>query len=187
MWYLSIAHLCKGPSDHHQNRTHTITWVLFSCPLLWFGLVILTNKLNPPNTHFSFAVMYWLHKNLNSDFSTIWHFSALLWWNFGQFFCSYLADVLPKKYWEHWHWTIIRQIICTWQPFNIFWQSFGTFLERKKYLADFGNLVFLFLLNFGTNFGGKLKNNKTSSKSADEKSRYRTLDLRVANYRPIDI
>ena len=40
------------------------------------------------------------------------------------------------------------------------WQSFGTYLERKKKLADFSNLVFVFLLKFETNFGGKLDENQ---------------------------
>ena len=40
-----------------------------------------------------------------------------------------------------------------------FWQSFGKYLERKKYLVDFWILIFVFLLNFVTNFGEKLDKN----------------------------
>ena len=40
------------------------------------------------------------------------------------------------------------------------WQIFGTYLERKKELADFWNLVFVFLLKFETNFGGKFDENQ---------------------------
>ena len=56
--------------------------------------------------------------------------------NFG--ICHFLADNLHLVNFQH-----------------FFWQSFGTYLERKKYLADFWNLFFVFLLNFGTIFGGK--------------------------------
>jgi len=54
------------------------------------------------------------------------------------------------------------------------WQIFGTYLERKKELADFWNLVLVFLLILQEMLM------KISQKSA-EKSRNRNLDLRVAN------
>ena len=52
------------------------------------------------------------------------------------------------------------------------WQSFGTYLERKKELADFWNLVFVFLLKFETNFGGKLDENQPKKCRKVEKSEF---------------
>ena len=43
-------------------------------------------------------------------------------------------------------------------------------MERKKYLADFWNLAFVFPLNFGTNFGGKLDKNQPKKCRKVEKS-----------------
>ena len=52
------------------------------------------------------------------------------------------------------------------------WQIFGTYLERKKKLADFRNLVFVSLLKFETNFGGKLDENQPKKCRKVEKSEF---------------
>ena len=99
-------------------------------------------------------------------------FSALFWKNFGQFSAVIWQIFCPKNNWKLWYLSFFRQIICTWQTFSIFWQSFGTYLERKKYLADFWNLVFVFLLNFETNFGEKLDKNQPKKCRKGEKSEF---------------
>ena len=122
--------------------------------------------------------MHWLHVYPNSDSSTFRHFFGTFWasfWkNFGkyyaviwQIFChKMLGNLLLSFFW---------QIFCTWQTFSIFLAKFWQIFGKKKELADFWNLVVVFLLNFETNFGGKL-----SQKSA-KNSRNRNSYLRVAN------
>ena len=50
--------------------------------------------------------------------------------------------------------------------------SFGTYLEIKKYLAELWNLVLVFLLNFGTIFGGKLDENQPKKCRKVKKSEF---------------
>ena len=70
------------------------------------------------------------------DFSALFRqFFGRILVNFQQLFGRFFA----KKYWKLWYLSFFWQIICTWQTFSIFQQSFSKHLERKKYLADFWN------------------------------------------------
>ena len=82
-----------------------------------------------------------------------------------------MADILPENTREFGFCNFFGRYfaLCKLSAFS--WQSYGTYFERKKELADFWNLVIVFLLNFETNFGGKRA----------ETSRNQNLDLRVAN------
>ena len=111
------------------------------------------------------SFMHWLHVYPNSDSSTFRHFFGKFLEESWQILCSYLADILPEN--------------TTKPGFGYFalgrlsafsWQSFGTYLERKKCLANFWIQFLVFLLNFGTNFVGKLDKNQPKKCRKVEKS-----------------
>ena len=75
-------------------------------------------------------------------------------------FCHFLADILPENTRKFGFCHFFGRCFAPGRLSAFSWQIFGTYLERKKELADFCNLVFVFLLNFETNFGGKLDENQ---------------------------
>ena len=80
--------------------------------------------------------MHWLHVNSNSDFLTFCNFLALFFGRISVNLMQIFGRYFVKKYLKLWHLSFFRQIVCTWQTLSIFW-----FLEIKKYLTDFWNLL----------------------------------------------
>ena len=113
-------------------------------------------------------VMHWLHVYPNSDSSTFRHFFGKFLEEFWQILCSYLADILPENTKKFGFCHFLADIL----HLGDFQHFLGKSMERKKELADFGNLVFIFLLNFETKFVGKLDENQPKKCRKVEKSEF---------------